>query len=226
MNLQDVFDQLTYGELSQLSIGGGEVGQISEANYAKAIAHINLGLTALYKRFHLKENRLTVPLVADQYTYSVAKLAPDLLKIEKVLTDDGYELGLNNDADPYGVTTPSAMVLRVPHTIVDKPTDMPDYLKTVGLELVYRANHPKVVQSIGFFDPKRVHLQLPESHLQALLLYVASRAMTPMGAGQLEGQAGNNYYAKYEAECASLETQNLQVDQGSQNTRLERNGWV
>ena len=102
MNLQEIFDQLTYGELSQLSIGGGEVGVISVANY------------------------------------------------------------------------------------------------------------PRV----------------PDSHLEPLLLFVASRATTPMGVGQFEGLAGNNYYAKYEKACHDIETMNLQVDQGSQNTRLESKGWV
>jgi hypothetical protein len=226
MNLQEVFDQLVYGELSQLSIGGGEVGSISEANYPRVLAHINLGLTALYKRFPLKEGRVSVELVPGKLLYATAAVAPDLLKIEQVRTDGGFEFPLNDESDPYSVFTPTASSLRVPADVVAQLIDLPDWFKTINLELVYRANHPKVIQGLGFFDPKRVLLQLPETHLEPLLLFVASRAMTPMGVGQFEGQAGNNYYAKYEAACQSLESINLRVDQGSQNSRLHSNGWV
>lgn len=42
MNLKEIFDQLTYGELSQISIGGGAAGQIRPEDYAKLVAHTNL----------------------------------------------------------------------------------------------------------------------------------------------------------------------------------------
>ncbi len=226
MNLQDVFDQLTFGELSQLSIGGGEAGAISEANYPRVLAHINLGLTALYKRFPLKEGRVSVTLAPGQLLYPLSAVAPDLLKIEQVRTDGKDELPLNDESDEYSVFTPVASTLRVPDIVVAQSIDLPDWLKTINLEVVYRANHPKVVQRLGYFDPKRERLQLPDTHFEPLLLFVASRAMTPMGAGQFEGQGGNNYFAKYEAACAQLEATNLRVDQGAQNSRLHRNGWV
>lgn len=226
MTLQEVFDQLTYGELSQLSIGGAEGGGITEANWGKIIAHINLGLTALYKRFPLKEDRVSVPLVPGTLAYSTLTIAPSLLKIERVLTDDGFELALNDAADMYSVTTPSASTMLVPADIVNQSVDLPDQYKTTGLMVVYRANHPKIVKSLGYFDPARVKLQLPDTHLEPLLLYVASRVHTPMGTGQFEGQIGNNYYGKYEASCQLIETSNLKVDQGSQSTRLRDNGWV
>lgn len=226
MTLQDIFDQLTYGELSQLSVGGAENGAITEANWGKIIAHINLGLTALYKRFPLKQDMVLIPLVPGTLAYSTLTIAPALLKIEQVLTTDEFELSLNDASDIYSVTTPSASTLRVPADIVNQVVDLPDQYKTSGLTLVYRANHPKIVKSLGYFDPSRVRLQLPDSHLEPLLLYVASRVHTPMGTGQFEGQMGNNYYAKYEASCQAIETSNLKVDQGSQSTRLRDNGWV
>lgn len=249
MNLQEIFDQLTYGELSQLSMGGGEAGVINEANYPRVLAHVNLGLIALYKRFPLKEGRLSVQLTPGVLTYNItskyaqhnsrsrelvkyliddaaAPFADDVLKIERVLTDGGRELPLNDLSKLYSVATPTATSLRVPADIVARLIDLPEWLKTDKLELVYRANHPKIVQGLGLFDPTRVQLQLPDSHLEPLLLFVASRATTPMGVGQFEGLAGNNYFAKYEAACKELETQNLRVDQGSQNTRLSQGGWV
>lgn len=249
MNLQEVFDQLTYGELSQLSIGGGEAGVIDETNYPRVLAHINLGLTALYKRFNLKEGRVILQLDPLITTYSITKthavmntrsqdpdkylldtsnslFLDDVLKIERVLTDLGEDLALNDSVDEYSVMTPSATSLRVPVDIVTQVTDLPDWLKTVNLELVYRANHPKIAVTLGYFSPSRVDLQLPDSHLEALLMFVASRAMTPLGTGQFEGLAGNNFFSKYEKACQDLEFKNLQVDQGGQNTRLTKGGWV
>ena len=249
MNLQEIFDHLTYGELSQLSMGGGEAGVISEANYPRVLAHVNLGLTALYKRFPIKEARLIVQLTPGVTTYSItskyamyntrsvepvkylldtaaAPFVDDLLKIERVLTDSGYALSLNDESDVYAVSTPTASSLIVPAEIVAQDMDLPDQLKTDTLKLVYRANHPKIVRGLGPFEPARIRVQLPDSHLEPLLLFVASRATTPMGTGQFEGLAGNNYYAKYEAACQAIEILNLKVDNGSQNIRLQRGGWV
>lgn len=226
MTLQDIFDQLTYGELSQLSIGGGEVGAITEANYGRVIAHINLALTALYKRFNLKEDSTRVVLIPGTLAYTTSVVAPYLLKIERVLTDSEFEMSLNDKSDAYSVHTPTASALKVPADIVNQVIDLPEQYKTTGLTVVYRANHPRITQGLGYFDPKRVHLQLPETHMEPLLMYVASRVHSPMGTGQFEGQAGNAYYGKYEAACQAIETSNLKVDQGSQSTRLRDNGWV
>ena len=64
MTLQDIFDALSAGELSQISIGGQAAGVINKENRAKLLPHINMGLTALFKRFRLKEGELTIQLEA------------------------------------------------------------------------------------------------------------------------------------------------------------------
>jgi hypothetical protein len=248
MKLKEIFDQLTHGELSQLSIGGAEAGAIAPTNYGKVLSHVNMGLTALYKRFPLKEGRLTVELQTGMTTYpinsnfavnnrrsresvrfiqdsAVEPFKDDIHKIERVYTSTGYEMGLNNETDPFSVFTPSATVLRGPALVVAGSVDLPDELKTETLEVVYRANHPIIVQGIGLFEPDRIDVELPYSHLEALLFYVASRVHTPTGMTN-ETNMGNTYYQKYEASCQQLEVSNLRVDQGSQNGRLYRNGWV
>ena len=249
MTLQEIFDQLTFGELSQLSMGGGEVGVISEANHLRVLAHINLGLTSLYTRFHLKEGRLLLELVAGRTTYPIsskfarantrsreatryivdstgAPFQDDVLKIERVLTKEGVEFGLNNHDDYYSMHTPSATTLRVHEDVLNVSPDLPDELKTSALEIIYRANHPKIIKGMGIFDPTRIQVQLPESHLNALLLFVASRANTPTGVVG-EFNPGNNYAMKYEAECASLADKGLQIDQGGgYRSRFEARGFA
>lgn len=238
MKLSEVFSQLTYGELSQLNLGGAEAGAIDTRNYPQVVAHVNLGLLALYTRFNLKENRLVFTLEAGKTSYPLNSnedvlfvtgtgeedFADDILKVERVYTAAGFELGLNDLEDAYSCMTPSNSMLRVPAAIAAQSMDMPDRFKTPTLTVVYRARHPMIVATSSF-NPSRVDLELPYTHLQALLLYVASRVHNPIGMSN-EFHAGNSYAAKYEQACQQLEVQNLRVDQGSQSNRLQRNGWV
>lgn len=248
MNLQEVFDQLTHGELSQLSIGGNEAGLINPANYNRLVPHVNLGLTQLYKRFPLKEGRLTLELQSNRTVYPIhskyavssrssrepvryikdslaAPFKDDIHKIEKVVASSGYEFSLNDESDEYGMFTPSATVLRVPLDVAEQSMDLPDEIKTTLVEVVYRANHPLIIADGADLEPELIELELPYSHLEPLLLFIASRVHTPTGMTN-EANLGNTYSAKYEAACQLLEFKGLQVDQGSQNSRLERNGWV
>lgn len=237
MQLQEVFDQLSSGEFSQLSIGGQGAGVISETNYGAVLNHINLGLVALYRRFNLKQNQLILQMQEDIKLYQLnsafalhsrrshapvryildsdeARFEDDILKVERVLDEDGEPLSLNDDSDPFSVTTPSTLSLRVP-----------DGLDNQDLTVIYRAKHPKLIVEPTYFNPAFIELELPESHLDALLYYVASRVNNPIGMTN-EFHAGNSYMAKFEAACAELEGKGLQVDQGQTNDRLHRNGWI
>lgn len=214
MKLSEVFEQLSVGELSQLSLGGSEAGQIDPSNYGKVVAHLNLGLTSLYTRFCLKEGELIVPLVPDQLSYSLS--APDLLKVERVFDASGKEWALNDEANLLACRSISPTVLKIPAELLAQNGLM---------RLEYRANHPRVVLEYGYIDPDNTELELPYSHLQALLYFIASRCHNPVGMIN-EFHAGNSYYAKYEAECMRLENENLETDQGGQYNRLRANGWV
>lgn len=243
MKLQDIFEQLSGGEFSQLSIGGQDAGVINANNYAKVLGHVNLGLTALYRRFTLKEGRLILQMQEGQTKYklmspyavnAVGSSVPvryiidtvddpfqdDIIKIERVLDELGEELGLNDASDPLSVFTPSALTLQLP---TDPAEDK--HLEVQALTVVYRANHPKLVVGAGEFTPAAVEVQLPDTHMEPLLYYVASRVNNPVGMSN-EFHAGNSYYAKYEAACQELEGKGLQVNHASVSDRLARNGWV
>lgn len=248
MTLQEIFDQITYGELSQLSIGGEAAGVINENNYARIIPHINLALTALYKRFPLKTNRLTLNFVTDKIEYPLhskyvientrsqeavkylnqnpnEKFQDDILKVEEIKTDLDESIVINDGLDEYSILTPTATILRIPIDIVNQIIDLPNWLKTTQLQIVYRANHPKIVIGNGLFDPTRITIQLPESHLEPLLLFIAARMLTPLGTGQLEGFSSTTFIARYEAACASINQLGLKIDQGSQVERFREKGW-
>lgn len=223
MKLSEVFSQLAYGELSQLSLGTLTSGELSEDAHAPLLAHVNLGLTAIYKRFNLKEGRLVFPLSQSGNVYKLT--VADLNKIERVYTSEGTELPLNDANSPLSCYTPQLNILRVPKKIVNKDRDLPEKYQTDGLEVVYRANHTKIEATGGTLTPETVELELPDTYLEALLYFVASRAHNPIGLVN-EFNAGNNWAAKYEMECQRLEALNLEVDESNENTRLNKNGWV
>lgn len=248
MKLQEIFDLLSGSELSLISVGGNEQAIIDENNHDKLVAFVNLGLLSLYRRFNLKQGRLVLALLPDQDRYKLTSefalstrksrspvryildsltdpFKDDLLKVEVVKTDGGQELVLNDQLDPMSVLTPSTTILQVPMDIVNQAAGLHDWLRTSKLHITYRAKHPDIKIPLGYFDPSRVNLELPDAYVEALLYFIAARAHTPRGL-QEEGRVGNQYLSLYEAECQRLEFENLAIDQGTANTRLHRAGWV
>ncbi len=99
MRLSEIFDHLSYGELSQVHIGEGDGEGITPENRHRMITHVMLGLTDLHRRFQLREAETLVHLSPGLTLYTLDE--PDLLKIEQVHTpdkalslDDGSGLGV------------------------------------------------------------------------------------------------------------------------------------
>src|SRR6056297_3629146 len=95
MTLEDIYNQLAYGELRLLNLGSGGIDSTSDTmpveSFLKMVPTIQLGLTDLHKHFLLKEETIIVPLVEGQVTYVLTKRkdAPDtfrenLLKVERI----------------------------------------------------------------------------------------------------------------------------------------------
>lgn len=130
MTLKDVFDQLTYGELSQVFMAGDIINDdgISEDDRPRVLASIVLGLTSLYTKFRLKEGRFILERQAGQTLYTInknfaqsnvdsaelVKYMDDsdypfdnrLLKIERICDVNGVELHLNQPGNPLSLRTP------------------------------------------------------------------------------------------------------------------------
>lgn len=242
MVLQDIFDQLTHGELHQLFVGGSETEDgIREEDKPRLMAHIQLGLTALHKRFLLKEKRLTINLqdlrntyvLKDIYSLHNAEsnelikfiddqeepLKNDLLKIERVVDDLGNAYTLNDAGDEFTIRTPAYNVLYVPDFDTLDPKCQP-----TKLHVTYRADHPKIDNILGQYVSFQTEIELPATHLEPLLYFVASRVMNPVGASG-EFHEGNNYAAKYEQACQQLEMQGFSLNTQASRDQFDRNGW-
>lgn len=244
MKLQNIYDQLRRGELSQLSIGGENQGVINEKNHLVVLGAVNLGLANLHSRFNLKEGNLKLILVPGVYNYTLKSafaldnaesteavryiegvFSDDLAKVEAVYTEEGHEIPLNTKAK-LACSTPNTHTLRVPVSIVDQDIDLHTNLKTNALDVVYRALHPEIVpdEYLGL-EIEEVEVELPYPYLEPLLYFVASRLHHPAGmVGDF--QMGASYSAKYEQACQRLENSNLQTDKGAENNKFIRNGWL
>ena len=222
MLLSEIFEQLSYGELAQLNLNGAsDTPGISDANYSRVIASVNMGLTELHKRFLLKEREIELVVTPGMTMYSLASLN-DLIKVERIyafVEDEFVELDLNNTAQAYNLPEYGARTTDYETLFIS-----PD-LKATVLKVIYRATHPQIVKEVGYFDPADVTVSLPYTHLEALLYYVASRIHNPIGMNQ-QFHDGNNFAAKFEQACLQLMDQSLKVDQHLDNCRLVRNGWA
>lgn len=225
MNLKNIFDALAHGELSNLYVGKLDAdGEIPEDKRAGLLNHVNLGLTQLHTRFHLKEGQIEVPLVPGQFSYTPP--AKDLLRIERVYDDQQRELKLNVLQDPESLRTVSHKTLVLPA----KPLDpLPGYKHLLDrcdyLTVVYRANHRELTNLDLAYPPEMVEIDLPPTHLQALLLFIASRVHTPIGMIESYHQ-GDGYYAKFEQACRELEHWGYQLDTNYPLDNFRSNGWV
>lgn len=213
MNLQEIFDLLTFGELAQLSIGGGEAGVINDSNMAKVLPHINLGLTSLYKRFKLKQASMVLPLVKGQSIYNITQ--PDVIKIEEIHSPIGKVLSLNDPTDVNGCFTTSD------RTLVVKDSFTHSYLT-----IIYRANHPKLQADDGYVDIDTLLIELPDSYIEPLLYFVAARLLSSTGSGQFEGLATMQYMQKYENACQQLTNWNPQAEASREEPRIRTGGWA
>lgn len=221
MRLSEIFDHLSYGELSQMHIGEGDGEGITPENRHRIITHVMLGLTDLHRRFQLREAEAVVDLSPGLTLYTLEE--PDLLKIEGVHTPD-KTLTLDDGSDPDVVYRRSRNVLRVPEGVLKRLLE--DGVKQ--LRVTYRADHLSIGKREASEEPEKVEVDLPPSHLKALLLFVASRVMNPIGSagGATDFHEGNNYAQKYERACRELEAGGYQLSFHEEEGKFRQRGFV
>jgi len=234
MLLSDLFDQLTYGELSQLFLGGVDEAGIAKKDYPKVLAHIRLGLTALYTRFPLRQEEVilrqyeqiqlyhlerrfaaTNTESTEQYKYihdtEFEPFFGNVLKIDRVFNEGGEELFLNDSSEYWSVHTPAHNSLLIPYPHLEN-----------NLSIIYRADHVSI--EIENLEPTETEIVIPPSLISALCYFVGSRAYTTMNGEHL--QDGNNYMQRYEQSCLQQEQYGTMNKDETTQTKLEINGWV
>lgn len=212
MTLDDIFNQLSYGELVQIYAGSGDAGLTDAKDRRRIAASVYLGLVELHKRFLIKEASEEITIVDGTLTYGLS--GNDAQRIERIIDPSGNELTINSIGDDLAIRTPTL-----------KSFTFPKAPSFSTVTVFYRATHPKFDESLIEMRPEDITVELPEEYLEPLLYYVASRVLNPVGISGTFHE-GNNYTAKFEAACERLRVENIRVDSVGENTRLEDNGWV
>lgn len=235
MKLSDILEQLTYGELSQLNMGGWSGNEVRQEDLAKVVSHINMGLLELHKRFWLRSSDVIIQLYDHIQTYTLDRryaitnvlstelykyivdsqyepFQDNVLRIEQVYNEGGELLFLNDLTEPWSVFTPSWNSIQIP---------FPE--RHNSLLVHYRAAHP-LVRVTPETDAATVDIDIPPGLLEPLLLYVGARAYSALNS---DGNAeGNNYLQKFEASCKIAEANGMQIHTNYGNLRLDQKGWV
>ena len=240
MTLKDIFKDLSYGELSGLSIGNlipdDNESEPDPKSYKQIISHINRALTKIYSRFLLSSKETYIQqseeiaeyildrryaqsntdsdiALADRYVADSAAtpFQDDVLKIEQCYDELGNLLFMNDPTEDLSIYTPSYRSIQVPY---------PNNWNVIGVQ--YRAAHPKLTWTPNE-DAEGVLVAVPESLYEALLYYVAYRA-SPQPIGGVDG--AQTFLQLYELACQGVENQGLYIQAEWTNWRFDNAGWV
>lgn len=233
MNVDQLFQNLSYGELSNLSMGVEGEGAIEEKHQPKIILHANEGLLRLYTRFLLLEKDVLIEQVEHITNYHLLKrfaesnwnpeeepyayikdlgrepFEEDVIKILSVFDSHGYRLPLNDNERADSLFTPQAKVLQVPH-----PED------GVSLSVLYQAKHPPL--SIERLDQE---VDLPEVLHGALTAFIASKIYGNMNTAEARA-TGQEHFLHYENICGDvIENDLVSTSISATNSRFHKRGW-
>lgn len=212
MLVSELFQKLSYGEFSNLSLSSEGSGSIAAGKKGKVVDYLNSALTKLYSRFVLAEKMILIEQVAGIEDYRLSSKfavsnvsAPpgtelyikdslsdpfedDLIKVLAVYDAAGTTLPLNDPDDPASVFTPKPLVLQVVDAIDGAP-----------LQVIYQAKH--VLIPDGDDDAE---IEIPDVLEMALRAYVAHLGYFHMN-GQEHAAKANDYLSIYESECQMVE---------------------
>lgn len=233
LTVAKLFKSLSYGQLSNLSIGNSGSGDIRTEDQNKIINYLNEGLTRIYSRFNLLEKDVLIsqteyitnyhldkrfavnnPERLDiHYPYILdlpnEKFNDDVIKILSVRDVLGRRLPLNDQTNQASVFTPYPTTLQVPYPQTDAP-----------LNIQYQAAHPKLEYSV-----KEAEVVVPTVLENALLSMVAYLVYSHMNTQEATGKAAE-HMAMYEAICTEIEEQGTaSINAASTQPKFHRNGW-
>lgn len=245
MVLQDIFDQLTSGELRKTKLGGSrEIGKtISEDDYFIILPAINAAILAVHKRLPIRTESVTIvhyPHItmykldkryARSNTTSTAKYKyiddsewmpfnNNVLSIQHVYDMGGHVLPINDKNDLDTVYTPNHNTVQYPY-----PNDLdPSKVSTQTFDVVYRASIDPVPMNFEG-DPEDFELDMPYYAMDPLLAFIQSRLEIGMIRGE-NVQAEFAALSKFESACILIEKQSLITTETYTDTKVEDHGWI
>lgn len=231
MKLEELLSRLSYGELSNLSIGNEGRGSIKDEDLPKVIAHVNDGLLRIFSRFMLNQKQLLVEQVRHITNYHlIPKFAEssgsdepwpyikdlpdehftgDLIRILEVHGEQG-EYVLNDKDDPRSLFTPSPQILQVPFPKAGKP-----------LFVQYQARHI-ILEN----EDLEQEITIPFVLEGALQSFVAYKIFSHMN-GQDNQVKSQEHLNTYDGICTDVEARDLvNATFATSHHKLEERGFI
>ncbi|NOQ48130.1 MAG: hypothetical protein GQ576_03170, partial [Methanococcoides sp.] len=155
-----------------------------------------MGILEIYKRFNLWEAEAVITMADGVLLYKLdgldANVAIDLsdhvlLMIEEVYEETGEKMVLNDELDPYSVSTPQYHQIEVVEEVIGQ---------TMGV--IYRA-------APLFLTNEKQELPIPPQFIEALFHYVGFK-----GHGSIKSDIrgeNNTHYIRFEASCALIHSE-------------------
>ena len=237
MLLSTLFENLSFGPLRDLAVGGSGSGVIPENQRPQIVVRVNHALSAIYTRFPLKHKTIRIETVSGRSQYP--------LRREFALTSDSTELNKfikDTAADPFlGDVLMVESVANSENEALpfDDPNQETSWFKlsydTLGVDnakdeepffIRYQANH-------ALLDPKMATLNtdidIPRELESALFHHVAGNIFSGMGMEGAMAKA-QSHLSMYESECAMFDTNNTfhqwSSPSGVREAEFRRKGWV
>ena len=236
MDLRELFEKLSYGELSNLSIGENGKGTIAPAQRPKIVHYVNDALLKLYSRFILKETDLLLELYPHITFYhflpkysqnyvpkGLSDTEPclyiidspgkpfkdDVIKVLGAFNQFGHPLFLNDAEQRTSVFTPQVKTLQVPNPV-----------RGEFLSVQYQQRHPILIGELS------ETIDCPAVLEGALTSYIAGKVYSHMNSAESSAKA-QEFMAAYEATCAGVVDMDLVNSSVSQsNERFGNGGWI
>jgi len=231
MLLSDLFEQLTYGELSQLSITGNGT-RIDNEDYPKMVAHINLALSNLSTRFNMLQKEIIIqqydhitdyylrPQFAvnsgssETYKYLVDTAEDpflgDVVTVQEIYDELGTEVYINKNV-LNSIYTPAFDTIQIPYPV-----------STNAISVIYRAKHRKLVVGSST-DLETIEVNIPDFLIVPMSYFIASNLTGPIGESGLN--ESNNYINKYEKAIQIIEMQGLFNRDNMEVDNITSQGW-
>lgn len=206
MKLSDFLQDIALNELQGSSVVELTGFHINKEQLPKVIQAINQSLEYFFSIFPLKQSQAIIKLqdgISRYYLdsdYAMSNFdsnypkyimdtahepfSDDVLLIQQVSTENGYNLVMNDTFNPASVQIPEYNCVLIPDSIRHHK----------HLVVTYRAKHPRIPLD-STYDSK-LTINIPASLNGALQAYVASTVYNSLGGAEY-AQIGQFYYGKF-----------------------------
>jgi hypothetical protein len=208
--LEDLFKQLSYGELSTLAVALDASGAIKKERQNQIVHFANEALRKLHARLPLKEADLTVTLTGEEITH---EFDANTLLVMGIISSFGEPLTFETTRIPQRITvTGDPLTIRFPKEL------------TGEVQVIYRNRHP-LLNSVTTGEDLTQEIELLPELEPALTSYIASKVFGGMSSQDSMALA-NNYRMQYEQTIADVLNAGLLPGDVFVNHKLETRGFV